>query len=101
MGCFRFLEVNPEGKVPLMKFDDKWISDSDVIVGILEEKYPNPSLSTPTEVSSVYEFPPPPFHLILMFICIWVIIWCFSWMWYNIGEIIKDGMWIWCLDLVF
>ncbi|XP_042011669.1 glutathione S-transferase DHAR2-like [Salvia splendens] len=49
-----FLEVNPEGKVPLIKFDDgKWIPDSDVIVGILEEKYPNPSLAAPPEVSSV------------------------------------------------
>ncbi|KAL2457843.1 Glutathione S-transferase DHAR2 [Abeliophyllum distichum] len=48
-----FLEVNPEGKVPLMKFDEKWIADSDVIVGIIEEKYPNPSLSPPPEVSSV------------------------------------------------
>ncbi|XP_022869882.1 glutathione S-transferase DHAR2-like [Olea europaea var. sylvestris] len=48
-----FLEVNPEGKVPVMKFDDKWIADSDVIVGIIEEKYPNPSLSAPPEVSSV------------------------------------------------
>ncbi|XP_057789122.1 glutathione S-transferase DHAR2-like isoform X1 [Salvia miltiorrhiza] len=48
-----FMEVNPEGKVPLIKLDDKWISDSDVIVGILEEKYPNPSLATPAEVSSV------------------------------------------------
>ncbi|XP_057792909.1 uncharacterized protein LOC131009525 [Salvia miltiorrhiza] len=42
-----FMEVNPEGKVPLIKLDDKWISDSDVIVGILEEKYPNPPLRTP------------------------------------------------------
>lgn len=50
--------MNPEGKVPVIKFDDKWISDSDVIVGILEEKYPNPSLSAPPEVSSVYEFLP-------------------------------------------
>ncbi|KAL2230272.1 glutathione S-transferase DHAR2-like [Sesamum indicum] len=48
-----FLEVNPEGKVPVIKFDDKWIADSDVIVGLLEEKYPNPSLSPPPEVSSV------------------------------------------------
>lgn len=51
---FRFLEVNPEGKVPVIKFDDKWISDSDVIVGIIEEKYPTPSLSYPPQVSSVY-----------------------------------------------
>ncbi|GFP96763.1 glutathione s-transferase dhar2 [Phtheirospermum japonicum] len=48
-----FLEANPEGKVPVMKFDDKWIADSDVIVGIVEEKYPNPPLSSPSEVSSV------------------------------------------------
>ncbi|PIN04324.1 Intracellular Cl- channel CLIC, contains GST domain [Handroanthus impetiginosus] len=47
------LDVNPEGKVPVVKFDDKWIPDSDVIVGIIEEKYPNPSLSPPPEVSSV------------------------------------------------
>ncbi|XP_070058163.1 glutathione S-transferase DHAR2-like [Nicotiana tomentosiformis] len=48
-----FLEVNPEGKVPVIKFDEKWIPDSDVIVGLLEEKYPNPSLSTPPEFASV------------------------------------------------
>ncbi|KAL3655880.1 Glutathione S-transferase dhar1, mitochondrial [Castilleja foliolosa] len=48
-----FLEANPEGKVPVIKFDDKWIADSDVIVGIIEEKYPNPSLSPPSEASSV------------------------------------------------
>ncbi|KAJ6432730.1 hypothetical protein OIU84_019887 [Salix udensis] len=48
-----FLEVNPEGKVPVVKFDDKWVADSDVIVGILEEKYPEPSLATPPEFASV------------------------------------------------
>ncbi|OIT22097.1 PREDICTED: glutathione S-transferase DHAR2 [Nicotiana attenuata] len=48
-----FLEVNPEGKVPVIKFDEKWIPDSDVIVALLEEKYPNPSLSTPSEFASV------------------------------------------------
>ncbi|KAL8518281.1 hypothetical protein ACS0TY_009588 [Phlomoides rotata] len=48
-----FSEVNPEGKVPIIKFDDKWIADSDVIVGIIEEKYPNPPLTPPPEVSSV------------------------------------------------
>lgn len=49
-----FLEVNPEGKVPVIKFDDgKWIADSDVIVGLLEEKYPDPPLSTPPQVASV------------------------------------------------
>lgn len=51
----RFLEVNPEGKVPVLKFDDKWVSDSDVIVGRLEEKFPEVSLVTPSEFSSVYD----------------------------------------------
>lgn len=48
-----FLEVNPEGKVPVVKFDDKWVADSDVIVGIIEEKYPEPSIVTPQEFASV------------------------------------------------
>lgn len=47
--------MNPEGKVPAVKFDEQWIGDSDVIVGILEEKYPSPSLSPPGDVSAVYE----------------------------------------------
>jgi glutathione S-transferase len=50
----RFLEVNPEGKVPVLKIDEKWVSDSDVIVEKLEEKYPEPSLATPPEFASVY-----------------------------------------------
>ncbi|CAL9207458.1 unnamed protein product [Musa hybrid cultivar] len=49
-----FLEISPEGKVPVLKLDDgKWVPDSDVITQILEEKYPNPSLVTPPEYSSV------------------------------------------------
>ncbi|KAJ9175651.1 hypothetical protein P3X46_014188 [Hevea brasiliensis] len=48
-----FLKISPEGKVPVVKFDDKWVPDSDVIVGILEEKYPEPSLVTPPEFASV------------------------------------------------
>ncbi|KAG7031631.1 Glutathione S-transferase DHAR2 [Cucurbita argyrosperma subsp. argyrosperma] len=48
-----FLEVSPEGKVPVVKFDGKWVPDSDVIVGILEDKYPDPSLVTPPQFSSV------------------------------------------------
>ncbi|KAK8593300.1 hypothetical protein V6N12_045383 [Hibiscus sabdariffa] len=48
-----FLEISPEGKVPVLKVDDKWVADSDVIVGILEEKYPHPSLKTPPEFASV------------------------------------------------
>ncbi|KAE8735158.1 putative glutathione S-transferase DHAR4 [Hibiscus syriacus] len=48
-----FLEISPEGKVPVLKVDGKWVPDSDVIVGILEEKYPHPSLKTPPEFASV------------------------------------------------
>ncbi|CAN0909417.1 Glutathione S-transferase DHAR2 [Linum grandiflorum] len=48
-----FLDISPEGKVPVVKFDDKWVADSDVIVGIIEEKYPEPSLVTPDEFASV------------------------------------------------
>ncbi|OIV91230.1 hypothetical protein TanjilG_30452 [Lupinus angustifolius] len=48
-----FLDVNPEGKVPVLKYDDKWVPDSDVIVGIIEEKYPDIPLATPSEFASV------------------------------------------------
>lgn len=48
-----FTEISPEGKVPVAKFDDKWVADSDVIVGIIEEKYPEPSLTTPPQFASV------------------------------------------------
>ncbi|MFS7994451.1 putative glutathione dehydrogenase (ascorbate) [Helianthus anomalus] len=52
-GCL-FLVVNPDGKIPLAKFDDKWISDSNVTVDLIEEKYPHTSLATPPELASVY-----------------------------------------------
>lgn len=48
-----FLGVSPEGKVPLVKLDEKWIADSDVITQALEEKYPDPPLATPPEKTSV------------------------------------------------
>ncbi|KAK6933254.1 hypothetical protein RJ641_036148, partial [Dillenia turbinata] len=48
-----FLDVNSEGKVPVVKFDDKWTPDSDVITQILEEKFPEPSLTPPPEYASV------------------------------------------------
>ncbi|KAJ0979424.1 hypothetical protein J5N97_014898 [Dioscorea zingiberensis] len=49
-----FLEISPEGKVPVFKGDNgKWIPDSDVITKIIEEKYPNPPLATPPEFASV------------------------------------------------
>ncbi|KAK4490416.1 hypothetical protein RD792_001093 [Penstemon davidsonii] len=47
-----FLELSPEGKVPLIKLDEKWIPDSDVITQALEEKFPEPSLVTPPEKAS-------------------------------------------------
>lgn len=50
----RFLKVSPEGKVPLIKLDDKWLADSDVITQSLDEKYPDPPLSTPPEKASMY-----------------------------------------------
>lgn len=53
MNSDRFLEISPEGKVPVVKFEDKWVADSDVIVGILEEKYPQPCLKTPPQIASV------------------------------------------------
>ncbi|KAJ0764303.1 putative glutathione dehydrogenase (ascorbate) [Helianthus annuus] len=46
-----FLALNPAGKVPLLKFDEKWVPDSDVIVVLLEEKYPEPSLTHPPELA--------------------------------------------------
>ncbi|KAL4577919.1 hypothetical protein LXL04_014034 [Taraxacum kok-saghyz] len=48
-----FLSISPEGKVPIVKLDDKWIADSDVITKTVEEKFPEPPLSTPPEKSSV------------------------------------------------
>ncbi|XVE72217.1 hypothetical protein DITRI_Ditri11bG0021800 [Diplodiscus trichospermus] len=48
-----FLQINPEGKVPVAKLDDKWVPDSDIITQSLEEKYPDPPLMTPPEKASV------------------------------------------------
>ncbi|KAL4652324.1 hypothetical protein ACB092_01G225000 [Castanea dentata] len=48
-----FLKINPGGKVPVIKLNEKWISDSDVIAQALEEKYPDPPLGTPPEKASV------------------------------------------------
>lgn len=55
--CFmcRFLNISPEGKVPLIKIDEKWIPDSDVITQALEEKFPEPPLATPAEKATVYD----------------------------------------------
>ncbi|KAK7387393.1 hypothetical protein VNO78_28160 [Psophocarpus tetragonolobus] len=48
-----FLKINPDGKVPVIKFDEKWVPDSDVITQTLEEKYPSPALVTPPEKATV------------------------------------------------
>jgi len=48
-----FLQVSPEGKVPVLKIDGQWVPDSDVITQILEEKYPEPPLATPPEKATI------------------------------------------------
>ncbi|KAK4751927.1 hypothetical protein SAY87_020725 [Trapa incisa] len=48
-----FLKINTEGKVPVIKIDEKWIADSDVITQTLEEKFPSPPLATPPEKAPV------------------------------------------------
>ncbi|KAG1358711.1 putative glutathione S-transferase DHAR2, chloroplastic [Cocos nucifera] len=48
-----FLEISPEGKVPVVKPDEKWVADSDIITQSFEEKYPDPPLATPLEKASV------------------------------------------------
>ncbi|XP_021296399.1 glutathione S-transferase DHAR3, chloroplastic [Herrania umbratica] len=48
-----FLQISPEGKVPVAKLEEKWVPDSDVITQSLEEKYPDPPLVTPPEKASV------------------------------------------------
>ncbi|CAM6128733.1 unnamed protein product [Calypogeia fissa] len=40
-----FLEANPEGKVPVIKDEGKWVADSDVITELLEQKFPDPPLA--------------------------------------------------------
>jgi glutathione S-transferase len=44
--CARFLKISPEGRVPLIKLNGKYIPDSDVIVEALEKEVPCPPLST-------------------------------------------------------
>lgn len=48
-----FLKINSEGKVPVVKLDENWVADSDVITQSLEEKYPDPPLKTPAEKASI------------------------------------------------
>ncbi|KAL5199319.1 hypothetical protein ABZP36_020522 [Zizania latifolia] len=48
-----FLKISPEGKVPIVKLEEQWVADSDVITQAIEEKYPEPSLATPPEKASI------------------------------------------------
>ncbi|CAK9175610.1 unnamed protein product [Ilex paraguariensis] len=48
-----FLNISPEGKVPVIKLDEKWIADSDIITQSLEEKFPDPPLRAPPEKASI------------------------------------------------
>ncbi|KAI3991538.1 hypothetical protein MKX01_017157 [Papaver californicum] len=48
-----FLEANPEGTLPVVNFDGKWVPDLEVITQALDEKYPDSSLVTPSEFASV------------------------------------------------
>ncbi|PWA67362.1 dehydroascorbate reductase 2 [Artemisia annua] len=49
-----FVEVNPDGILPLIKFgDENWVSNSDVIVEMIDEKYPKPALLAPNQFASL------------------------------------------------
>ncbi|PWA60992.1 dehydroascorbate reductase 2 [Artemisia annua] len=50
-----FVEVNPDGILPLIKFgdDEKWYSNSDDIVEMIDAKYPQAPLLTPPMFASV------------------------------------------------
>lgn len=48
-----FLKITPEGKVPVAKLEEKWVADSDVITQSVEEKFPDPPLTTPPEKATV------------------------------------------------
>lgn len=48
-----FLKISPEGKVPVVKLDENWVADSDIITQSIEEKYPDPPLATPPEKASI------------------------------------------------
>ncbi|XP_020963912.1 glutathione S-transferase DHAR3, chloroplastic-like [Arachis ipaensis] len=47
------LKINAEGKSPVLKLEEKRVSDSDIITQILEEKYPIPPLVTPPKKATV------------------------------------------------
>ncbi|CAN8238860.1 unnamed protein product [Cochlearia groenlandica] len=49
-----FLKKNPEDKISMVKFDENWVPDCDVITQSLEDKYHEPPLATPSEKASVF-----------------------------------------------
>ncbi|MCL7036363.1 hypothetical protein MKW94_022775 [Papaver nudicaule] len=53
LGDCKFLEAFPEGTLPVVNFDGKWVSDPEVITQALDEKYLDSSLITPPEFASV------------------------------------------------
>ncbi|KAL3692770.1 hypothetical protein R1sor_006421 [Riccia sorocarpa] len=48
-----FMKNNPSGLMPVLRDGEKWIQDSDKIAEYLEEKFPDPSLKTPSEFKNV------------------------------------------------
>lgn len=46
-------DVNPSGTVPVIKHDEQWVPDSGKIVEYLEEKFPEPPMAAPAEMSEV------------------------------------------------
>ncbi|KAL2635103.1 hypothetical protein R1flu_006582 [Riccia fluitans] len=48
-----FMKNNPSGLMPVLRDGEKWIQDSDKIAQYLEEKFPEPSLKTPSEFKNV------------------------------------------------
>uniref|UniRef100_A0A7N0U056 Dehydroascorbate reductase n=1 Tax=Kalanchoe fedtschenkoi TaxID=63787 RepID=A0A7N0U056_KALFE len=48
-----FLQLSPEGKVPVAKLNGSWTADSDVITQALEKKFPTPPLAAPPEKATI------------------------------------------------
>lgn len=48
-----FLQISPEGKVPVARLEEKWVADSDDITQLVEEKFPDPPLSFPPEKATI------------------------------------------------
>nr|XP_011469730.1 PREDICTED: glutathione S-transferase DHAR2-like [Fragaria vesca subsp. vesca] len=44
-----FIDECPSGEVPAMKHEGRWVDDVQIIIGMIEEWYPEPRLATPDE----------------------------------------------------